>query len=321
MKKALVVGIDDYPNAPLKGCVNDAEAIAKALERNQDQTKNFDVRLEKNIPSGARLLSAVNDLFQGDADIALLYFSGHGSEDGMGYLVTPDYAPPIGGVSMADILSCANKSKCRNKIIILDSCYSGRLGENPVFEATSSELAEGVTIMTASSRDQVSLEINGHGVFTGLLLQGLAGGAADLTGKISPASLYAFIDQSLGPWEQRPVFKTNTTAFLSIRSVQPQVPMTTLRIISKIFEEPTAEFGLDPSYEDTNAVDIDHKVVKPYAVREHVDLFKKLQSLEGVGLVEPVGEDFMYFAAMHNKSCRLTPLGMHYWKLSKDRRF
>lgn len=62
-------------------------------------------------------------------------------------------------------------------------------------------------------------------------------------------------------------------------------------------------------------------MVKPYAVREHVDLFKKLQSLEGVGLVEPVGEDFMYFAAMHNKSCRLTPLGMHYWKLSKDRRF
>ena len=30
--KALVVGIDSYPNAPLGGCVNDAEAMAALLE-------------------------------------------------------------------------------------------------------------------------------------------------------------------------------------------------------------------------------------------------------------------------------------------------
>ncbi|MCC3403956.1 caspase family protein, partial [Eubacterium callanderi] len=42
---------------------------------------------------------------------------------------------------------------------------------------------------------------------------------------------------------------------------------------------------------------------------------------ESVGLIEPVDEEHMYFAAMNSKSCRLTPLGLHYWKLSKDKRF
>jgi len=34
-------------------------------------------------------------------------------------------------------------------------------------------------------------------------------------------------------------------------------------------------------------------------------------------LVVPVDEEFMYFAAMNSKSCRLTELGYHYWRLIK----
>ena len=46
-----------------------------------------------------------------------------------------------------------------------------------------------------------------------------------------------------------------------------------------------------------------------------------VQMLASVGLVESVDTDHMYFAAMESKSCRLTVLGAHYWKLSKDKRF
>ena len=53
----------------------------------------------------------------------------------------------------------------------------------------------------------------------------------------------------------------------------------------------------------------------------HVSIFKELQLFESVGLVEPVGTEHMYFAAMENKSCKLTALGLHYWRLSKDKRF
>ena len=36
MKRALLVGIDDYVHHPLTGCVADAEAMAAVLERNED---------------------------------------------------------------------------------------------------------------------------------------------------------------------------------------------------------------------------------------------------------------------------------------------
>lgn len=43
MRKALVVGIDNYPNAQLKGCVNDAAVVAQLLRNNGDGSPNFGV--------------------------------------------------------------------------------------------------------------------------------------------------------------------------------------------------------------------------------------------------------------------------------------
>ena len=79
------------------------------------------------------------------------------------------------------------------------------LGQN------TSIIGEGVTILTASHSTETSVEINGHGLFTSLLLEALKGGAADVTGHISLGGIYAYIDKALGSWEQRPVFKTNVT--------------------------------------------------------------------------------------------------------------
>ena len=47
--KALIVGIDEYSQAPLGGCVNDAEEIAKLLEENEDGSPNFSVKLKRNV--------------------------------------------------------------------------------------------------------------------------------------------------------------------------------------------------------------------------------------------------------------------------------
>ena len=44
MRKALCVGIDCYEHADdLHGCVNDANSVKAALERNGDGTLNFEV--------------------------------------------------------------------------------------------------------------------------------------------------------------------------------------------------------------------------------------------------------------------------------------
>lgn len=319
MKKALVIGIDDYPDAPLSGCVNDALAVAELLKTNGDGSPNFDVSVKLNLKSKAHLLELLDTLFSGNTEASLLYFSGHGSK--YGHLVTPDYNGRDLGVSMDEVLKYANKSKSNNKIIILDCCFSGKFGEFSVSNGSESVLGEGVTIMTSSSRDEVSVESNGHGLFTSLFLQSLSGSAADITGRITPAGIYAFIDQSLGAWQQRPVFKTNISYFISIREIEPRVPKKILRKLSQYFSIPTDEFKLDPSFEFTNDPTYQHEVIEPYAKAENIAMLKELQLFESVGLVEPVDEEHMYFAAMKRKSCKLTALGLHYWNLAKDTRF
>lgn len=319
LKKALVIGIDNYPGAPLQGCVNDASAVAELLKTNGGGAPNFDVSLKLNIETKAELLDLIDKLFSGDADAALLYFSGHGSE--FGHLVTPDYRGKDFGVLMSEVLGHANKSRCKNKIIILDCCYSGKFGESPIIQSNESTLGEGVTIMTASTRDEVAMENNGEGLFTSLFLQGLRGSAADITGKITPAGIYSFIDQSLGAWQQRPVFKTNISHFISVREIEPRVPKSILRKLGQYFTSPSDQFNLDPSFEFTNTPEYTHEVIEPYAKQENVNVFKELQLFESVGLIEPVDEEHMYFAAIKSKSCKLTALGLHYWKLSKDTRF
>ena len=74
MKKALVIGINNYPTAPLNGCVNDASAFGSIVETNGDGSPNFDVRLEANVATRADLKGHIRDLFSGDCDTALLYF-------------------------------------------------------------------------------------------------------------------------------------------------------------------------------------------------------------------------------------------------------
>ena len=44
-KKALVIGIDNYPSKPLTGCVNDARAVAQLFARHGNGEPNFDVEL------------------------------------------------------------------------------------------------------------------------------------------------------------------------------------------------------------------------------------------------------------------------------------
>lgn len=322
MRKALVVGINNYPKAELYGCINDASAFGSTLENNGDGSPNFDVRLHTDVPTKGDLKGHIKKLFAGDCETALFYFSGHGFFDttGGGIIVTPDFSANDEGISMDEILNIANESKAQNRVIILDCCHSGAFGTPKISGNRNAHIGEGVSILTASKADEPSVEVNGHGVFTNLLLDALQGGSADLRGHITPGSIYSYIDQALGPWDQRPVFKTNISRFTPLRTVSPQVSPETLRRLNQYFSSPEDQFQLDPSFEFTNDPAIEHEFTKPYANEKNVMVFKDLQKLASVGLVVPVDEQHMYFAAMHSKSCRLTALGYHYWRLVKDKR-
>lgn len=319
IRKALVVGIDEYPSCPLEGCCNDSEMIKDLLANNEDGAPNFSVWQKNNVNTKAELLRLIDSCFSGDADVALFYFSGHGHIDSIGgYLVTPDCSKYDWGVSLQDVLTIANKSKCKERIIILDCCFSGFMGSISTVGQNTAVINEGVTILTASRNSETAKEINGHGVFTALFAEALAGGAADVTGNVTIGGIYAFIDKALGPWQQRPVFKTNVTRFTSLRNVKPQVEKNIIRMLTKYFEHEEAYLKLDPSFEPTNAKNVEHKIIEPYANEQNTKIFSDLQKLESVGLVVPVEEEHMYFAAMNSKACKLTTIGKQYWRLVKE---
>lgn len=316
MRKALVVGIDYYKKINLLyGCVNDAYAVKAVLDRHSDGTKNFDVNLEIATGPNAtierkELKNKVEELFRDKSDIALFYFSGHGYiESTGGYLITSECKDGDDGFPMNELLQIANNSPARNKIIILDCCHSGIMG-NLAPNEDKAVIKEGITILTASSAEQYAVEEKGSGVFTTLFIDAMNGSASNLVGDITPGSIYAHIDQSLGSWEQRPIFKTNVTSFTTLRKVQPPIALNELKRLTEFFPVKGQDFKLDPSYEPESKNPDKENVVK----------FKLLQKYNRINLVVPVDAEHMYFAAMESKSCKLTILGEHYWNLiTKDR--
>lgn len=315
--KAVVVGINYYRSDKVNnlfGCVSDAYEVKTVLERDADGTKNFDVVLETAVDENSsidrRLLKdLILDVFNEDnPEIALFYFSGHGYlEDSGGYLVTSDCEDGDEGLSMREILDYANNSNALNKIIILDCCHSGKMG-SPGAE-TSVTICEGMTILTASTDKQYASEIDGSGLFTKLFVDALMGGAANILGNITPGSVYAHIDQSLGEFGQRPMFRTNVKTFISLREVNPSVSLSDLSRITELFPD-REEHILNPTYEPTS----------DNADKNNCEKFKIMQNYNRVGLVVPIEADHMYYAAINSKSCKLTTLGEHYWNLVKNNR-
>ena len=153
-KKALVIGIDNYPSKPLTGCVNDARAIAQLFARHGNGEPNFDVELitapqpnaDGSIPSGHRsgngklperrhhtvmLRQKDPRLVQGRQlryHTVLFFRPWHDYQhrrpcDYNGFHRSYDE-----GIPMDEILGYANESKAREKIIILDCCHSGAFG-------------------------------------------------------------------------------------------------------------------------------------------------------------------------------------------------
>jgi len=323
MRKALVVGINHYAHgSPLHGCVDDAHAVKSVLERHSDGTVNFAVRLisgtgPTDVVRRSDIRELIRDLFAGDNEIALFYFAGHGHiESTGGYLLASDSQSGDEGVPLSDVLTFANNSAARNKIIVLDSCHAGIAGASPS-TPTSADLKEGTTILTASTADQYATEKNGAGVFTTLLVDALNGAACNLVGDVTPGSVYAHIDQSLGPWDQRPVFKTNVKRFVSLRKVQPPISLPDLQRITELFPSPGYAFQLDPSYEPERAGD-SSGLVPPDPV--NTAKFAVLQKYNRVNLVVPVDALHMWHAAMGNKTCKLTVLGEHYRRLVNEKR-
>lgn len=328
MRKALIVGIDYYNHLDnLSGCANDARSIMQMLEYHANANKeiNFQApRLMTGTDVGtpvkrAELRAAVRELFADKSEIALFYFAGHGHVDETGgFLCSSESRTGDDGLSLAEVMALAGRSEAENKVVILDSCHSGVAGgrsEAPAF----AEIKEGMTILTATTAEQSASERFGSGMFTNLLVDALSGAAANLVGDITPGSVYAHIDQSLGSWAQRPVFKTNVKSFVSLRKVKPPILIEELRQLADHF--PTADYRLplDPSFEPERSEDERRNPTILPPDPANTAVFAVLQRYVKVNLVRPVGAEHMWHAAMQSRSCELTMLGRHYRHLVANR--
>lgn len=322
MRKALVVGVNHYQHGPaLHGCVDDAHAVKAVLERHGDGSVNFGVRLltgtgPTDTVTRFALKDAIEELFRDDHEIALFYFAGHGHITTTGgYILASDSRRGDEGVALTDVLTYAEKSPAKNRIVVLDSCHSGIAGAPPGAQNVAL-LSEGMTILTASTDKQYASEVDGSGVFTALFVDALSGPAANLVGDITPGSVYAHIDQALGPWEQRPVFKTNVKNFVSVRKVQPPIPLSDLQRIIEFFPDSGAEFVLDPTFEPETR---GRSPGMPAPDPENTRKFAILQRYNRLNLVVPVNAPHMWHAAIESKSCKLTVVGEHWRRLVKKK--
>lgn len=318
MRIALIAGINYYEHSRLLyGCVDDAYAVQAVLARHGDGSLNFDCKLITGTGPGDRvdrqfLKDRVAELFRASVEIALFYFAGHGHIEATGgYLLASDSKRGDEGLSLTDVLTLANTSPAQSKVIVLDSCHSGIAGTPPALGGLAT-LSEGLTVLTASTADQYATEENGRGVFTSLLVDALHGGAANLTGDISPGSVYAHIDQSLGYWEQRPVFKTNVRKFVSLRRVPAPIKLEDLHRIAELFPAQGYEYALDPTFEPEMK---GRDPGMPAPIPENTRKFAVLQRYNRLNLVVPVDAPHMWHAAISSKSCKLTTLGEHYRRL------
>lgn len=306
LRRALLVGIDTYDHFnSLGGCVNDVRRLQPLLAKHENGDPNFDC-VVRDTATRDSLIEDVRACVAPGADLALLYFAGHGSDDASDVaLCTRDGTSTSPGLPMSQIMTEIQNSPVAEVIIVLDCCFSGAAGQVPQLGSVGSMIRSGVSILAASRGDQTSAETIDGGAFTTSLVAGLDGGAADVVGKITVAGLYAYLTELFGPWDQRPTFKANVDRLHDVRKCKPAVPLDEIRKLKTIFSTVDGDLPLDPSYEETaEPRDPDHEAT-----------FALLQRCRAAKLVEPVGNDHMYYAAMYSLSCRLTPLGQHYWRL------
>ena len=184
--------------------IDNATALKKSLERySKPLFKSVNVTLlttkeettKENISQVLTKMKSLNP-----NDMFLLFVASHGLvEDGDYYLITSNVGSlskrklKNTALSQAEITKLISNIPTSKKLIILDTCYSGALGDSikvalltrGMSEDTAIKIlsrATGTTILSASLSTQQALEgYRGHGLFSYVLLEGLKKDA-DLNG-------------------------------------------------------------------------------------------------------------------------------------------
>jgi YVTN family beta-propeller protein len=211
---ALLIATYQYEDAGLRQLTapaHDAESLAAVLQ--DPDIAGFEVTILVNEPH-YRVGEAIGEFYRNRRrdDLTLLYFTGHGLKDADGRLYlamtnTRRDSLLFTSLSAEQIDQAMTGCASRQKVLVLDCCYSGafpagRIAKaDPEVHALERFQGRGRTVLTASDATQYSFEGNQvHGeatqsVFTHYVVAGLRDGSADLDGDgdITIDELYGYV--------------------------------------------------------------------------------------------------------------------------------
>lgn len=210
----VAVGIGDYPKPinPLNLPTKDAIAMKTLIDKNGDS--GTAILLDKEATKSA-ILSEIHARFDHAStdDIIIFFFSGHGYKGG--------FVAYDGELPYSLIREAMGSSKCKNKMIFADACFSGKMrqGKRQVKEENSDS---NVMLFLSSRDNETSIERRDmtNGFFTVCLKDGLSGKAdANRDRIITAKEIFDFVSKNvkkLSKDKQHPVMWGNFSSNMPV---------------------------------------------------------------------------------------------------------
>jgi hypothetical protein len=215
-RHALLITSSVYNDSQLQSLAtpaDDAKLLGGILR--QRGVGAFKVRQTTN-PVSWRAAQAVEDFFANRDydDVLLLYFSGHGlkSDDGELYFATRNTrrgALRSTSLPASFVRDVMHASRSQRQVLVLDCCYGGAFAQTLAKSDQAVDVTErlqgfGTVVLTASNslefawQDEESSDLTHRmSVFTGVLVEGLRDGSADVDGdgRITVKELFEYVSK------------------------------------------------------------------------------------------------------------------------------
>lgn len=211
--RALIIGINQYQHvSPLSYAVSDAEDVRDTLISNLGFPSENIICLLDADATKENILRAFLRFCADDVELddrIFVFFAGHGhTKTGfrgeVGYLVPVDAHPEDLStfIRWQELTGNAEMIRAKHMLFIMDACYGG-LALTRSLHPGSVRFLKDMTqryarqVLTAGKADEVVADAGGplpnHSVFTGHLLQGMRGAAANSQGVLTASALMAYV--------------------------------------------------------------------------------------------------------------------------------
>lgn len=234
--KALLVGVSKYSfvdNNDLPFCVNDVNEVKKALIEGLNALEsNIMICGNKGIVNYNDLINGLASFYQNcNEDIFIFYFSGHGGSD---FLALSDQK-----LQLQSLIEALENIPTKNKIIILDSCYSGNARvsntRKEFYSAIDDFVGGGCAVLASCGAEQTSsFEDNRKlSIYTSFLVDALTSRFLIREGEKSLESINELIIALANNWNnknplraQTPIFRSNIigTIFFDVEEYKSYKP-------------------------------------------------------------------------------------------------